>query len=139
MAAAVGARPAQVESDREQAGRRGLIAAGPPRGWRADIRTIAYRPGPAEAANLMLRGASMENDLTYFQRRASQERVAALHAAHPRARQAHLDMAREYDHLIRRLAADERGSETYTPPQGRFLWAAPVAGRAAQAASPLVS
>lgn len=59
----------------------------------------------------------MESDLTYFQRRASQEEAAARHAAHPRARQAHLDLARQYVQLARRLAADERKAETYPPPR----------------------
>lgn len=59
----------------------------------------------------------MENILTYYQCRASQEKAAALHAAHPRARQAHLDMAQEYEQLIRRVASKQRKLETYTPPQ----------------------
>ena len=59
----------------------------------------------------------MENDLTYFRRRASQERAAARHAAHPRARQAHLDMAQQFEHFIQRLAADQRKVETYAPPR----------------------
>jgi hypothetical protein len=41
----------------------------------------------------------MEGDATYFSRRASQEREAALKAAHPNARQAHLDLAHRYDDL----------------------------------------
>lgn len=57
----------------------------------------------------------MGNDLSYFQRRASQERAAALRAAHPHARQAHLAMAQEYEDLIRRLAANQRKLETYVP------------------------
>lgn len=55
----------------------------------------------------------MVNDLSYFQRRAAQERATALGAAHPRARQAHLVLAHEYENLIRGLVANERKLETY--------------------------
>lgn len=41
----------------------------------------------------------MESDSAYFRRRASEERVAAMKAAHPEARQAHLEMADRYDQL----------------------------------------
>ena len=58
----------------------------------------------------------MENDLGYFRRRAAQERAAALWAAHPRAQQAHLVLAHEYDNLIGRLAANERELEIDQPP-----------------------
>jgi hypothetical protein len=39
----------------------------------------------------------MEGDATYFSRRASEERLAAMKAADPRARQAHLQLAQSYD------------------------------------------
>lgn len=39
----------------------------------------------------------MEGDASYFSRRASEERAAAMRAAHTAARQAHLDMARRYE------------------------------------------
>lgn len=55
----------------------------------------------------------MANDLSYFQRRASQEKAAALRATHPRARQAHLEMAKRYEGLIRGLARNERTLETH--------------------------
>src|SRR5436190_1299704 len=45
-------------------------------------------------------GQSMESDVLYFGRRASEERRAALRAAHPSVRQAHLDMAQRYDELV---------------------------------------
>jgi hypothetical protein len=41
----------------------------------------------------------MEGDAAYFGRRAQEERVAAMKAAHPAARRAHLDMARRYSDL----------------------------------------
>jgi hypothetical protein len=47
----------------------------------------------------------MANDLTYFEYRESQEKTAALRATHPRARQAHVAMAQEYEELIRSLTA----------------------------------
>lgn len=61
----------------------------------------------------------MANDLSYFQCRASQEKVAALRATHPRARQAHLVLAQEYDDLTRRLAAKGRPRETQFPGRER--------------------
>jgi len=51
----------------------------------------------------------MESDTLYFSRRAHEEREAAIKAAHPSARQAHLDMAGRYDDLARAMSAhDER-------------------------------
>ena len=41
----------------------------------------------------------MEGDANYFIRRANEERLAAMRAAHPSARQAHLKMAELYDKL----------------------------------------
>lgn len=49
----------------------------------------------------------MVSDLTYFQRRAAQERAAALRAVHPRAQQAHLILAQGYEGLIRRSVANQ--------------------------------
>lgn len=48
----------------------------------------------------------METDATYFRRRAAEERTAAFKAAHPMARQRHLELAERYDDL--RLAIEER-------------------------------
>lgn len=50
----------------------------------------------------------MEGDATYFSRRASDERAAAMKAAHPKARQAHLDLAHRYDDLAHSITAREK-------------------------------
>lgn len=39
----------------------------------------------------------MEGDVAYLCRRAQQEREAAMKAAHPKAREAHLEMAARFD------------------------------------------
>lgn len=44
-------------------------------------------------------------DATYFRRRASDEREAAMKAEHPKARQAHLDLAHRYDDLANAITA----------------------------------
>jgi hypothetical protein len=41
----------------------------------------------------------MERDAVYFSRRANEERIAAMRAEHPQARQAHLEMAKRYREL----------------------------------------
>jgi len=41
----------------------------------------------------------MEGDRAYFRRRASDERAAALKAAHQKAREAHIQLAGRYDDL----------------------------------------
>jgi len=46
----------------------------------------------------------MESDLTYFARRAEEERSAAAQAAHPEARQRHVEMAERYEDLVRAIA-----------------------------------
>jgi hypothetical protein len=43
----------------------------------------------------------MEKDANYFRRRAAEERVAAMKAAHSAARRAHLEMAERYDDLAK--------------------------------------
>ena len=50
----------------------------------------------------------MESDLSYFRRRASEERTAALHAKHATARAAHLQMAERYEDLVRAISAQEQ-------------------------------
>lgn len=50
----------------------------------------------------------MEGDAVYFARRAAQEREAALKAAHPSARDAHLELAGRYDDLATAIAAGEK-------------------------------
>jgi hypothetical protein len=41
----------------------------------------------------------MDEDTLYFERRASEEFLAAAKARHPRAREAHLTMAQRYQDL----------------------------------------
>lgn len=48
---------------------------------------------------------TVENDVAYFNRRASEERNAATEAAHPNARQAHLKMAERYKDMASAIAA----------------------------------
>jgi hypothetical protein len=50
----------------------------------------------------------MEGDAAYFARRALQEREAALKAAHPTARQAHLQLAARYDDLAHSITARDK-------------------------------
>ena len=50
----------------------------------------------------------MERDAEYFRRRANEERVAAMKVAHPRVREAHVEMARLYDEKLAALAAGPR-------------------------------
>lgn len=47
----------------------------------------------------------MEGDAPYFSRRASEERTAAMKAAHPSARRSRLELAKRYDDLARSLTA----------------------------------
>lgn len=49
----------------------------------------------------------MDSDVAYFTRRAGEERVAAMKAAHASARQAHLDLAGRYDDLARSITTRE--------------------------------
>lgn len=47
----------------------------------------------------------MESDFSYFRRRATEEKAAALKAFHWQARQSHLEMAERYDDLASAIAA----------------------------------
>jgi hypothetical protein len=47
----------------------------------------------------------MMNDYSYFLKRASDERTAAIHARDPRARKVHLDMAERYEERVREMTA----------------------------------
>jgi hypothetical protein len=47
----------------------------------------------------------MEADVTYFNRRAAEERAAAMASADLRVRQVHLDMAERYQDLANGIAA----------------------------------
>jgi hypothetical protein len=68
-----------------------------------DDSDLATRAG--RAAEQRSGGSSMEGDSAYFRHRASQERVAAMKAAHPNARQAHLEMAARFDDLAGSITA----------------------------------
>ena len=59
----------------------------------------------------------MENEVSYFRRRASEERSAALRARDSQAHQIHLDMAERYEDLLRGIISRERplGLSTYEP------------------------
>ena len=48
---------------------------------------------------------AMMNDYSYFLKRASDERTAAIHARDPRVRKVHLDMAERYEERIREMTA----------------------------------
>ena len=48
----------------------------------------------------------MDNDAVYYRRRLAEEKAAAIHAPHPQARAAHLEMAARYEE---RLASVEAG------------------------------
>lgn len=50
----------------------------------------------------------MERDTEYYRRRASDERVAAMKAAHAKVREAHLEMARLYDEKLSAIASGEQ-------------------------------
>lgn len=45
----------------------------------------------------------MELDRVYFARRAAEEKAAAMRAAHPSARSAHLDLAARYSDLAEHI------------------------------------
>ena len=52
-------------------------------------------------------GWGMQGDASYFHRRANEERVAAMRAAHQGARRAHLEMAERYAELASAIGAYE--------------------------------
>jgi len=54
----------------------------------------------------------MENDRTYYMRRAAQERSAASNAVDGKAREAHLAMALRYQQLTEMADVAERRSAT---------------------------
>ena len=49
----------------------------------------------------------MEGDAGYFARRAKEERDASSRAAHPNARQAHIEMAQRYEDLAGAIHSHE--------------------------------
>ena len=50
----------------------------------------------------------MEGDAEYFSRRAQQEREAAMKAAHPSAREAHVSLAKRYEDLAGAITHDKQ-------------------------------
>ena len=50
----------------------------------------------------------MAGDVAYLIRRASEEREAAMRAAHPKARQSHLQLAARYQEMADAITARER-------------------------------
>jgi hypothetical protein len=50
----------------------------------------------------------MESDVAYFIRRAGEERMAASHTVHPRARQSHSELAERYEDFAHAITARER-------------------------------
>jgi hypothetical protein len=50
----------------------------------------------------------MEGDGSYFDRRAAEERIAAMKSPHPQARKAHLELAGRYQDLAVAITARER-------------------------------
>ncbi len=49
----------------------------------------------------------MESDISYFRRRATEERTAASEAPHPQVRLAHLELAERYEELVQAIAERE--------------------------------
>ncbi|HVU30366.1 MAG TPA: hypothetical protein VHE36_08210 [Sphingomicrobium sp.] len=47
----------------------------------------------------------MTSDLSYYRRRASEERTAALNSRDPRVRRVHSEMAEAYEERVRGMAA----------------------------------
>ena len=47
----------------------------------------------------------MTSDLSYYRRRASEERTAALNARDPRVRRVHVELAERYEERVRGMAA----------------------------------
>lgn len=47
----------------------------------------------------------MINDVSYFLKRASEERTAAIHARDPRVRRVHTEMAERYEERVREMSA----------------------------------
>jgi hypothetical protein len=55
----------------------------------------------------------MESDVQYFRRRALEERLAARKAAHPVARQSHLEMAAGFEELATAIVAREHRTDLH--------------------------
>ena len=50
-------------------------------------------------------GAVMQADLSYFLKRASEERTAALNVRNAKVRQAHVELAERYEDRVRDMTA----------------------------------
>jgi hypothetical protein len=50
----------------------------------------------------------MDGDAAYLNRRASEERAAAMRATHPNARQSHLELAGRYQEMADAIVAREQ-------------------------------
>ena len=50
-------------------------------------------------------GHALVNDLSYFLRRSSEERTAAIHARDPRVRRVHIELAERYEERVREMTA----------------------------------
>ena len=48
---------------------------------------------------------AVTSDLSYYRRRASEERTAALNARDPRVRRVHVELAERYEERVRGMAA----------------------------------
>jgi hypothetical protein len=55
----------------------------------------------------------MEAESRYLDRRASEERLAAKQAVHPKARKAHLDLAERYENRLRAAKAETNRSAVH--------------------------
>ena len=58
-----------------------------------------------------MRGASMEHVSSYFLKRASEERTAAMHSVDPRVRAVHETLAENYEAKVRALTAERPTAE----------------------------
>lgn len=56
---------------------------------------------------------AVTSDLSYYRRRASEERTAALNSRDPRVRRVHAEMAERYEDRVRGMAAHHE--ELYFP------------------------
>jgi hypothetical protein len=56
-------------------------------------------------------GRVMEGDAAYFSRRAIEQSEAAANAEHPKAREAHLELAARYAELAEAIAANDNKAE----------------------------
>lgn len=63
-------------------------------------------PLATRAGRAVVSGAdALSSDLSYYRRRASEERTAALNSRDPRVRRAHADMADLYEERVRAMAS----------------------------------